>query len=270
MKVRADPARYLGIDGCRGGWLAAGIDDNDELNFQVLSRLDELTAPSAPFPGVKAVLIDIPLGFPEKEYRCCDREARKLLGPNRGASVFYTPVKSAVYEGSYQEACAKNENALGKKFSKQTWNICVKIREANDFLHRISSHPFPNSQDERLPFPALREAHPELCFLGWSGTPCTHNKKSLEGIIERREIIARQYPDFPSIINHAISKTPRSIASVDDFLDAAILAITATKHETLTSVPHRPDYDLQGQRREIVYYSLNTRTPNPKRNRPVK
>lgn len=245
---------YLGIDGCRGGWLVAGIDDAHELSFQILSRLNELTALTTLLLKPKTILIDIPLGFPEKGPRSCDRKARKLLGPKRGSSVFSTPVKSALYAKTYQEACEENKKVLGKKISKQAWNICGKIREANEFLEQISPHPILNTPDEKLSFPALREAHPELCFLGWSGSPCKHNKKTPEGFAERIEIIAHLRPDLPSSIHEAISRSPKSLASADDFLDAAILAITATKHEALTSVPDLPDYDNRGQRREIVYY----------------
>src|SRR4051794_34018406 len=100
---------YLGIDGCRGGWLVAMIDDKQRLNHQFIGSLDELSGIAA-----KSALIDIPLGFAEHIYRPSEVAARALLGPKKSASVFYTPHRTAVYACSYQEADRLNRVSLGK------------------------------------------------------------------------------------------------------------------------------------------------------------
>ncbi|MBD2757476.1 DUF429 domain-containing protein [Spirosoma validum] len=214
---------YVGIDGCRGGWLVAIIDQEASLQHCFIRRLDELQ--SIP---LRLALIDIPLHFADTTYRNCEVAAQALLGIKKKASIFFTPHRAAVYAATYPEANRLNRLHTGKGVSKQTWNICGKIKEADRFL---SDHP---------DYPLL-EAHPELCFYYLNGRQALQSKKStLEGATDRLEIIARHAERYPEVIAHTVKQTKRNDVKQDDVIDATILAIRAGQ-PTLQSVPeNRP------------------------------
>ena len=201
---------YLGLDGCRGGWIVAKIDEAGKLSHIFLSSLDDL-----PFALPNLALIDIPLAFAEQSYRHCEIAAQKLLGAKKRASVFLTPHRSAVYASDYKEANQLNRLYLGKGLSKQSWNICNKIKEAALFLTNRSDFP-------------LFEAHPELCFYFLNNrTPLLSKKSSAEGAADRLEIIAKYDFDYLQVINNTMKDTKRKVVKLDDIIDATILAIRA-------------------------------------------
>ncbi|HEY4974639.1 MAG TPA: DUF429 domain-containing protein, partial [Steroidobacteraceae bacterium] len=70
---------YLGLDGFRGGWVAAWIDDEGAHGFDYAPGLKRLL--SAPY---QRAMIDIPIGLPSSGHRGCDVSARRWLG----SSVF--------------------------------------------------------------------------------------------------------------------------------------------------------------------------------------
>ena len=86
---------FVGVDGCRAGWLAIGLETegNWQVNmFSDVSRLWDYHRQAS------LILIDIPIGLKTggKAERRCDPEARKLLGPRR-SSVFPAPCREAIY-----------------------------------------------------------------------------------------------------------------------------------------------------------------------------
>jgi predicted RNase H-like nuclease len=70
---------YLGLDGFRGGWVAAWIDDRGNQGFDYSSSLGRLLS----MPHQRA-MIDMPIGLKMSGHRECDLRARELVG----ASVF--------------------------------------------------------------------------------------------------------------------------------------------------------------------------------------
>ena len=223
---------YLGIDGCKAGWIVACIDQASQLNFYCINELSGLYH----FETPESIWIDMPMHFARSGYRSSEIEARKLLGKRR-SSVFFTPCAQAVYAHSFAEACAINQKHCGKKISIQVWNICNKIRAVNSFA---------------LNNPGLKisESHPELCFYGLNNaTPCVHNKKTAEGRAERLQIIERVSKQFAKAIAQAAFKG----SSKDDVVDAAVLAVAAWSgnHDYL---PKTHAADEGGQ---IVFARLN-------------
>jgi predicted RNase H-like nuclease len=142
--------RYVGIDGCRGGWFAVTMGDDGSWKTGLFDSLKDVLAS---FPGARHVLVDIPIGLPKNAPRTCDREARRLLGPKRASSVFPVPCRKAVYARTYERACALNRRAIGVSISMQTKAICPKIAEADRLL-----------QSSRHLVGMVRESHPELCL----------------------------------------------------------------------------------------------------------
>ena len=191
--MRRDTVAGIGIDGCTHGWFYVRLDGT-ETSFGVKSRLVDLldAEPSS------TMLIDIPIGLRDVRppdgppERLCDLEARGVLAPGRKSSVFPVPSRAAVYANSYEEACERNEVALGKRLSKQSWAIAPKIREVDSLLQAR-----PEIR------PRLRETHPEICFWGIAGNPMRHPKKKREGFRERLEVLGRALPEAHDLFRAA-------------------------------------------------------------------
>lgn len=83
--------RAIGADGCRAGWVVAAgnVDRRRSLGTITIAVVPEF-ASVLKFRGDRGV-VDMPIGLPETWApggRVCDVEARALLGPGRGSSVF--------------------------------------------------------------------------------------------------------------------------------------------------------------------------------------
>ncbi len=206
-------ANVGGVDGCPGGWILASAGKPVEL-FRSFGAL--LKAHPA-----KTLLVDIPMGLPDKFARDLEPQARALL-PGRSGSLFPVPCRQAVYASSYEDACKTNSQHLGKKLSKQTWNICSKIREVDELL----------CSDASLQA-RVYESHPELAFYLLSADGPHHSKKTREGIAERLNTLATYYPPVHEYYDLALREYPRKLVARDDVLDAMILMVLAGADKTM-------------------------------------
>ncbi|MBP44955.1 MAG: hypothetical protein CL925_11175 [Deltaproteobacteria bacterium] len=231
---------YLGIDGCRAGWLAVSSEYDSSFSCEIHSSLEKLLEE---LPEKHQVLIDIPIGLPKTEPRLCDRLARQKLGPRR-SSVFSPPCREALFTKDYREACQINETLLGKKLSIQTWNICPKIQEA-DLLF----------QNHEGLIPLWKEAHPELAFQAFNkGDFLKHSKKSLEGRLERKTILRKFFKKIDPWFDQERKDFSSKFAAADDLLDALILCIAATeRYSSLKFLPDLPKSDETGLPMQICY-----------------
>lgn len=222
---------YVGIDGCRGGWVAALLKEKLELIFsETLEELREVVASS------DLTLIDMPMGLKSEGEgeRVCDVEARKFL-KRRKMSIFPVPCRQAVYSKSYSEANEINKKILGKGLSKQSYNLFPKIREVDTFITK-DSEVLEN----------ILEGHPEISFARLGGGEMEYNKRSLEGFQERMEVLQSFLPGVDSTVEELMVKYKRSVIARDDILDAIILAIAAsTQEEGYIIVPEVPPVDSQ-------------------------
>jgi predicted RNase H-like nuclease len=241
---------FLGVDGCRGGWLAIKIalDNSWEVNlFKKFSHLWDN------YGEAFLILVDIPIGLRpgseekgsrERQERRCDKEARKLLG-HRRSCVFRVPCRPAVYAGSYDEAITINERLTGKRIFKATYNLVGKIREVDEFLAA-----------NRRAREQVREMHPELCF--WSLNDCRplqYSKRRRDGCQERLKLLQSKYPPTADIVTHTRTRYSRQEVREDDILDALCGAITAKiGRENLTAIPNQPERDSEGLPMEMVYF----------------
>ena len=222
----------VGVDGCRDGWFAVTARDG-VATFELFPDIQSLWRVHR---AAKRILIDIPIGLPTNSPRTCDLEARRLLPAARRSSVFPVPCRGAVHAPDYRTACAINARQIGKRLTKQTWNICPKIAEIDDFL-----------RGHKLARRRMREAHPELCFQGLAGRPLAHRKKTREGSEERLRILGEGSAVAADILHSALARYPRSRLAADDVLDALALAVTAgLPAGQLAYVPERVEYDEAG------------------------
>lgn len=224
----------VGVDGCPGGWLAAGsVGDAWYLavfdGFASLwGHLDE--------GATEQILVDVPIGLCEDSVRECDERARDLLG-SRWNSVFRTPIREAIQtkreEGADEdrrpEASDRNDEETGCGISVQAWNIADKIAELDTFRS-----DYDLDLDGRV-----REGHPELAFMAFNGQPVAYSKTSERGRKLRRSVL-----DDIGVDLDAVDRAAGGLESVavddDDVLDAVVLALAAREDQPLTTVPEHP------------------------------
>ena len=237
---------FVGVDGCRAGWLAIGLETDDSWQVNTFPDVSSLWNHHR---QASLILIDIPIGLKAEggAERRCDPEVRKLLGPRR-SSVFPAPCRQAIYARSYQEACDVNQRLTGKRLSVENWNIIPKIREVDCLL-----------ADDTSAGERIREIHPELCFWGLAGRPMQHAKKRSEGLSERTQLLQSIYPQTADIIKYALSTYRRKDVARDDILDALSAAVTGLMGgQNLPSIPQEPEFDERGLRMEMVYYCASS------------
>ena len=220
------PTKYVGVDGCPAGWFAIwcivhpeGQPSEDEsIGYAIFNDISDLMSV---MNDARRILIDIPIGLKVDAPRQLEARLRKLLGPKR-SSVFPVPVRSAVYAANYEEACQLNVKGVGKKLSKQSWNICGKIRQVDQYLIE---------QDSARQI--LLESHPELAFQRLSGKALAHGKKTRAGIDERLEILGYYSTGFSDLFSQILVATKRASLARDDILDAMALLLSAINCEQL-------------------------------------
>lgn len=230
--------RAVGVDGCRGGWIAVAFDP-------VARTLAPCVHPNfadllAAYPTDVTIGIDIPIGLSDHGPRQCDVEARRVLGPRR-SSVFPAPDPRLLDAADYREALARARALTGKGISRQAFNIFAKVAEV-----------------DRLMTPVLQrrvvEVHPEVSFWALNGrVPMQHAKKRPDGFAERRHALAAAFGIAIPDRTDARSLAPP--AGADDLLDAIAAAWTAWRQADgrAERLPLVPPVDERGRRMEIVY-----------------
>jgi len=221
--------KIVGVDGCRGGWLAvsrvpvtanakqhgAGQPFVEALGFATwVSMYATLHDLWRDHHDAEGILIDMPIGLPDARARLIEPAARRRL-PGRASSVFSIPCRPAVFASSYVQACDINQARLGKRLSLQAWYICPKIRELDDLLQSNQQAAF-----------VVREAHPELAFARLRGAPLQFGKKLAAGHSERLAILAQQCPVLVDLYAMSLRHWLRREVQADDMLDAMALLTT--------------------------------------------
>ena len=237
---------YVGLDWGGSGWIAVIVTDDPEPSIDVACYPSMLNA-WRDNRDAETILVDSPIGLADDSRRDCDELARSVLGDDR-SSVFFTPVREAVYEDEYQRAGDVHEAATGNRISTQAYHICPPIRDVDGVLREIDA-----ARDR------IRESHPELCYVALAGESGLPAKSTDEGLTRRRELLAaelnRPVADVEAIETAAIDDQPTHARRLradnrDDLLDAFVLAVTA-RGETV-SLPREPPTDRHGLPMEIV------------------
>lgn len=232
--------RYLGLDGCRRGWIGAFY--SKDTGFEPLRLIESLTDLKEDRKHFRRIFVDIPMGFPKggSTGRDCDRLARVQLKARR-TSVFSVPVRPALDASDYRAACAANHAAAGKKISVQTWNLFPRMLEADRLLSRyacLKKNVF--------------ESHPEICFYMLNGRhEMRSSKKAEAGRRERLKVLRAFAPEAGRVFNQGLKDFRRKDAAADDLLDAMVLALSASMR--LAQFPERRVYDQKKIPMRIVF-----------------
>lgn len=200
----------MGVDGCRAGWVSFRVEIATRVTTVELVNLAGVLRDKP--KELLALAIDIPIGLLEVP-RPCDLAARKLLGQQRGSSVFPPPCRAASAAITYADACRINSLHTGRKISRQAFGIAPKIREVDEAIT-------PASQKWAL------EVHPEVCFWALNeNRPMLNGKKSASGKAQRLSLLRTVFPEMAIHI-----KSRRPGIGADDVIDAAAAAWTALRH----------------------------------------
>jgi predicted RNase H-like nuclease len=216
---------YLGLDGFRFGWVAAWIDERGDHGFDYSPGLTRLLA----MPHARA-MIDMPIGLNVSGYRCCDKQARKLVGP-------------AVFLGARRDLWNFSDMATANQYyrqhddkgvSCQLWNIREKMKEVDDFMN-------PEKQA------TIGEAHPELIFWNLAGGVRLDSKTSAHGREQRIALLEQR--GFTRLRKWLTQRHGTGIGR-DDLIDACACAVAACDS---TQRVGGDEIDPHGLRMEINY-----------------
>lgn len=212
--------RVLGVDGCRGGWVGALVED-DQVSWHRFPDIGAALAVRA-----DAVAVDMPVGLPARGRRECDLLAKAVLG-RAHVRVFLTPPRGVLAAATYVEAGRLHRELTGGLgLSMQTWHLVPKIREV----------------DAVADDPRLVEVHPELSLAMLGGTGPLPSKKTATGRAARVTLLGGWLAGLDDI------------PAGDDGLDALAAAWSAQRWLVglARSLPEHPPYDECGRPMRIV------------------
>ncbi len=196
---------FAGADVCKGRWVVVVLEQARFTGCFVESTVGGILSAL----GQVAVLaLDIPIGMPRgRDFRQCDIEARRLVGP-RSSSVFHTPPREVLEAPTYRDANRLSNRISDRGVSAQAYALRTKILEVD---------PLATSDDR------IVEAHPEVCFRAMKGSHLGYPKKSWNGQVERRSLLRSQGLELPDHLPEA------GAVPADDLLDATAAAWTAAR-----------------------------------------
>jgi predicted RNase H-like nuclease len=169
----------VGLDGCRGGWLAVIQAGQTSPVARIFSSFAGLLES---LPDTSIIGVDMPIGLATDGPRACDIEARSRLGERR-SSVFPAPLRCCLVAASYAQACRLRMKAEGKRMSLQAYGILAKVREVDTAIRASGA------------MQRVIEVHPEVSFTIWNrGRPMGHAKRRPAGKAERLRLIEREWP----------------------------------------------------------------------------
>lgn len=234
--------KTLGIDGCRAGWIAISLDE-ENAGYWLLESDQDLKEYLEEFDRI---FIDVPIGLTEDEYvRECDDELRNVLGPDYQASVFNPPIRPALHAPTYAEASMTSYETTGKKISIQAWNITPNIKIVDQYLQN----------DEALREKVF-ESHPELLFRILNGNNSILQKKATKKGLRHRLSLLKKHSQFADDFFRDIKEEyRRNQVDEDDIVDAMSLALFALRsiERDLKTLPDNPPTDSTGLPMAIHY-----------------
>lgn len=233
--------RFVGVDGCRLGWIAIA-GDGGALEYQLFPSMHELLMLHR---EAERVAVDIPIGLPWKDCpsRPCDELARRALR-HRHVCVFAAPSRAACQATTKAEARRCNQEELGKSLSEQALGICAKVAEVDAVLLGDTSARA-----------RVHEIHPEVCFSAMNhGQPLSDGKTTRAGIDARLKLLSHRLPQARGLLTRVLDERRRTQVKADDVLDAlAAYLIAAAEPAAVLRLRGDPSVDLEGLPMEMSY-----------------
>lgn len=239
----SDSVISIGVDGCKGGWIAAII----KYGTLVIRKFNNINDIVKEYPDFDEFFVDMVIGLPSnKDHVRPDTYARRII-KERGSTIFPAPCRQAVYADTVGEAYEENERILGKKFTPLTVGIIPKMREVDTFLQ--NNPGFKN---------VIKESHPEVCFARMNGRTMQSKKSEIDGMEERINLLTGYISEISSSKISAMAKSMK--CNVDDILDAICLAVTANiaTQGYVESIPENPMKDETGLLMQMMIPSIDS------------
>lgn len=244
-------AGFVGVDGCKAGWVSVQGTSADALRLVVFPTFSDLLKD---MPERSAIAVDMPIGLPDR-ITGAGRAPEKLVRPMLGArqsSVFSIPARPAVEMGGQMtgkteddyplhqraSALAQSLSDPAKGVSIQAFYLFAKILEVDELLRADNSLQS-----------SVFESHPEVAFTVLNcGNPMQEPKKikgriNPAGMDERLTLLAK----FGVTASFLTSKPPTGVGA-DDVLDAAVCWLVARRiaQGQAISFPDPPERDAYG------------------------
>lgn len=218
-----------GVIPCRAGWLVAsckigGVTISIEEPNQFTSFVEIIDYK----PTFSVIGLHAPIGYPDDATpggRTCDREARALLGPLRGASIRSAPSRAAL----------RGETEIGL-----------------DAVTRMLLTHYREIADEVPPYRqrTVYEVEPELTFYELNGEkPLKYSKHTELGRMERRALLESRIDGIDRILTAELFRVKLS-----HLIDVAACMWSARRifGKVGDRIPADPEWDSEGVRMEIV------------------
>ena len=135
MTAPAQPT-FVGVDGCKHGWVAVAIDPTGFLAAHRFPTFDALLLAN---PHAAAIAVDMPIGLVDEPCRAADRSAREVLGSAR-SSIFNAPALSVLAATTYDQARTLSHGACGKSLSAQSFAPMRRRTASGPGSTRRSTH----------------------------------------------------------------------------------------------------------------------------------
>jgi predicted RNase H-like nuclease len=245
-----------GVDGCRGGWIAAFAEAGELPRIAVFRTFAGLVDA---LPNDAVIAVDMPIGLPE-HCRAGGRGPETLVRPLLGmrqSSVFSIPSRAAVYATAewpppdvpadddgwlaahrHASTIARRTSDPPRAVSIQAFGLFGKIRELDTLLRERASLP-----------DRVIESHPELCFWRLNSRKPLAEPKKVKGRIHPAGMHERK-----ALLRNAgleaglVDAPPPSGAGEDDRLDA-LAVMTAARNRIGSDglrFPDPPPLDAHG------------------------
>jgi predicted RNase H-like nuclease len=281
---------YIGVDGCRGGWVDVALRGGRSPELRVFGCLSDLWQAHK---DADIILIDMPIGLyghkpgdpgshlsDSGRSPSCDAN----LAPGRnGLQVPYPRERDcdtaarAVLNGRGNVRLDRRTTTVGGKRGcsvfpvpsrEAVWCSDIDPAEVNE---RLTGRKLACQTKGILPkireLDALllscgrarqvfKESHPELLFCEMNGgVPMRYRKKCREGVAERKSLLAGVAGR--ALLEHALEdgrQYRRRELQEDDVLDALACAVAASHPDELASLPESPPLDACGLPMQMLYW----------------
>lgn len=233
----ATTGMYIGVDGCKGGWIAS-VYDRGSFEIKKYFSIEELVEANKNY---NELLIDMVIGLQSNKDEVRPDNAARALIPGRTSTIFAVPARQAVYADTREQIREANKNALGKDLPAQAIAIIPKMRELDEFLQENPTHKN-----------RLKESHPEVCFSRLNGSVVMSRKADGEGITERVGIIKQYMPEITE--EYIYQEAKRFKCNADDIVDSIVLCITAnlTAQGKTDVIPETVQEDVTGLKMQMT------------------
>ena len=233
----ATTGMYIGVDGCKGGWIAS-VYDRGSFEIKKYFSIEELVEANKNY---NELLIDMVIGLQSNKDEVRPDNAARALIPGRTSTIFAVPARQAVYADTREKIREANKNALGKDLPAQAIAIIPKMRELDEFLQENPTHKN-----------RLKESHPEVCFSRLNGSVVMSRKADGEGITERVGIIKQYMPEITE--EYIYQEAKRFKCNADDIVDSIVLCITAnlTAQGKTDVIPETVQEDVTGLKMQMT------------------